>query len=157
MKLGVYDIINNPLPQLNLIKEIEVNKKDFEYDEDIVKIMNKHLKMDKLSSENIYALSLTKGGLPRGIIHVSKGKCDSAECDMRGLAIGLLLTGAESFMCFHNHPGGSKEISDNDINATKNYKELGNLIGVYLIRHIMITQNFFSSCEDPGDSYIPFS
>ena len=100
MKRGVYDIVNDPLPKLYKIKDITVNQEDFEYDEDIVKIINKHLKMDKLDSEHMYALSLTYGLIPRGIIYVSKGDNESCKANLRGLAIGLLLTGAEQFICF---------------------------------------------------------
>lgn len=158
MKIGIYDVINNPLPQLYKLKEIEVNLKDFEYDEYIVNLLNKHLKMDKLSSENIYALSLTYGNIPRGIIQVSIGKCDSVDGDLRKMAIGLLLTGAEQFMCFHNHPGGNKNISTDDIKITKKYKEIGDLIGIHFCRHIMITQNYYGYCKDEDNiEDIPFS
>ena len=148
MKVGVYNIINDPLPKLNLIKKIDVNEDDFEYDEDIVKMMNKHLKMDKLDSEYIYALSLTYSLIPRGIIQVSSGDNKGSKNNLRGLAIGLLLTGAEQFMCFHNHPGGSKKISQSDILSTEKYDELGDTIGIDFIRHIMITKNYYCNCEE---------
>lgn len=146
MKIGIYDVINNPLPQLYKIKDINVNKKDFEYDEDIVGIFNKHLKMDQLDSEHMYAISLTNGLIPRGIIKLSMGSNEKCDGNIRGLAIGLLLTGAEQFMCFHNHPGGNRKISLSDKILTEKYEELGECIGINFIRHIMITQNYYSVC-----------
>lgn len=158
MKIGIYDIVNNPLPQLMTIKKVEVNQNDFQSDEDIVNIFNKQLQMDKLNSEHIYALSLTYGLIPKGIIQVSVGKCDGCEANLRGLAIGLLLTGAEQFMCLHNHPGGCKNISDADIDLTNKYIELGNIIGIHFVKHIMITQNYFTCCINKKENdYIPFS
>lgn len=158
MKIGVYDIINNPLPQLYTLKEIKIIQNKLENDEDIVQMLNSHLQMDKLNSEHIYALSLTYNLIPRGIIQVSIGKCDGCEVDLRSLAIGLLLTGAEQFMCFHNHPGGCKNISDADINLTNKYIELGNIIGIHFLKHIMITQNYFTYCINKKENdYIPFS
>lgn len=157
MKIGVYDIINNPLPQLYLIKEINVNSNDFDSDENIVYMLNRHLKMDKLNSEHIYALSLTYSNNPKGIIQISVGKCDSCDADLRGLATGLLLTGAEQFMCFHNHPGGNRNISEADIKLTQRYKELENTIGIRFIRHIMITQDYYANCIDYNDNHIPFN
>lgn len=148
MKLGIYDVINNPLSQLYVIKEINVKESDFKSDDSIVKVLNEHLQMNKLNSEHIYALSLTYGLIPKGIIQVSVGKCDKCEPDIRKLAIGLLLTGAEQFICFHNHPGGNKKISDADRNLTSIYKKLGNTIGVEFCKHIMITQNYFDYCEN---------
>lgn len=148
MRIGIYDIINNPLPELYTIKEIDVDLKDFEYDEDIVGILNKQLKMDKLNSEHIYALSLTYGMIPKGILQISVGKCNKADADIRKLAIGLLLTGAEQFMCFHNHPGGNKEISINDRLMTNRYKEIGDILDIDFIRHLMITQDYYSICKE---------
>lgn len=147
MKLGVYNIINDPLPKLNKIRDINVEIKEFEYEHDIVGFMNRELKMDKLSSEHIYALSLTFDMKPRGIIQVAVGKCDECEIDMRELATGLLLTGAEQFMCFHNHPGGAREIPDTDKRVSGHYERLGDLIGVEFDRHIMITQGYYAVCE----------
>ena len=156
MKLKVYDIIDNPLPQLYLIKEFDVNKNDFKEDVNIVKIINSNLKMDQLDSEHIYALSLTYGLIPRGIIQVAVGKCDMCNVNIRLLAIGLLLTGAEQFICFHNHPGGNKIISQSDKDLTKTYRELGELLDINFLRHIMITQNHFEYCEDSSEK-LPFS
>lgn len=147
MKIGVYDIINDPLPKLYKIKDITVNQEDFEYDEDIVKIMNKHLKMDKLDSEHIYALSLTYGLIPRGIIYVSKGDNEASKANLRGLAIGLLLTGAEQFICFHNHPGGNKNVSMGDKLLTERFDKVGDCIGIRFLKHIMITRNYYCECE----------
>lgn len=148
MKLSVYDIINDPLPKLNELQIINAEIKSFETDNGIVEVFNKEIKMDKLSSEHIYSLSLTYGLIPRGIIQVGVGKCDSCEANLRDLAIGLLLTGAEQFMCFHNHPGGNKNISNADIELTQKYKAIGDLIGIEFIKHIMITQNYYTECKD---------
>lgn len=147
MKIGVYDIVNDPLPKLYKIRDITVNQEDFEYDEDIVKIMNKYLKMDKLDSEHMYALSLTYGLIPRGIIYVSKGDNESCKANLRGLAIGLLLTGAEQFICFHNHPGGNRNVSKGDKILTEQFDELGDCIGISFLKHIMITKNYYCECE----------
>lgn len=148
MKIGVYDIINDPLPQLYKIKDIVVNKNDFQYDKNIVNVMNTQLMMNKLDSEHIYALSLTYGLIPRGIIQISVGTCEESIVDIRELAIGLLLTGAEQFMCFHNHPGGNKNVSEEDKLLTKQYNIIGNFLGINFIKHIMITQNYYCECKE---------
>lgn len=93
-------------------------------------------------------MSLTYSLIPRGIIQVSSGDNKGSKNNLRGLAIGLLLTGAEQFMCFHNHPGGSKKISQSDILSTEKYDELGDTIGIDFIRHIMITKNYYCNCEE---------
>lgn len=147
MKLGVYNIINNPLPQLNKIKDIEVQIKEFKYDDGIVGVMNREFKMDKLSAEYVYALSLTYDLTPRGIIFVAAGTAEGCEVNLKDLAIGLLLTGAEQFMCFHNHSGGCKQISYDDRTLTDFYVDLGRTIGIEFMEHIMITQDYYGVCE----------
>ena len=147
MKVGVYDIINNPLPELHLLKEITVYKKDLEYNEDIVNMLNRELMFDKLDSEYTLALSLTYGLIPRGIIQLSMGSNTKANKNIRGLGIGLLLTGAEQFLCFHNHPGGNKNISLADKSLTIEYDDLGNSIGVEFINHIMVTKGCYKICK----------
>ena len=148
MDIGLYDIINVPLPQLYTLKKIEVNKSDFEYDETIVELLNKHLKMDKLSSEHIYALGLTYSLYPKGILQLNIGTADSCIVDMKKLATGLLLMGAEQFMCFHNHPGYNQEISNEDVKLTEEYKKVGEVIDIHFLKHIMITKNFYTECID---------
>ena len=147
MTLGVYEIINDPIPQLFKIRDIQVNKNDFFEDDNIVRVLNKKLMVDKLSTEHFYALSLTYSCIPRGIIQVSVGKCDECVVSRRDLAIGLLLTGGEQFMVFHNHPGGCKNISKSDIQLTKECDEIGKLIEIKFLRHIMITQDYYTYCN----------
>lgn len=148
MKIGVYDIINDPLPTLHEIKTINANKTSFNADSKIVNVLNKELMMDKMDSEYAYALSLTFDLTPRGIILIGIGNNQNHIENIRGLGIGLLLTGAEQFMVFHNHPGGNKNISMGDKMLSRRYCELGDSIGINFIRHIMITKNYFDVCEE---------
>ena len=157
MHIEVYDIINDPLPQLYLINTIEIDDGYISDDKQIVDIFNNYLKMNKLSSEHIYALSLTYGFIPKGIIQVSVGKADKCELNEKILATGLLLTGAEQFICLHNHPGGVKDVSSLDVKLTMEYKKIGELIGIDFLRHIMITQDFCTYCDEEDDLDIPFN
>lgn len=146
MNLGVYTIINDPLPKLFKIKTINVEEKQFEYTDSIVELLKDELKVDKMDSEFVYALSLTYGLVPRGILLVSMGNNETHIANMRGLGIGLLLTGAEQFMVFHNHPGKNKKPSEADYEMTKRYEELGRVLGIDFIKHIMIAGDYYESC-----------
>lgn len=148
MKIGVYNIINDPLAKLNLEREIDIEKEDLEEIDNIVEVLNKQLLFNKLSSEHIYAVGMTYGLIPKGIIHVSSGTCEGVEVDLRGLATGLLLMGAEQFICFHNHPGGNDKVSEEDIELTDTYTRLGKLIGIYCLDHIMVEQNNWHYCAE---------
>ena len=52
-----------------------------------------------------------------------------------------------SIILIHNHPGGSVEPSKEDINITKRIKEAGDIIGIDLLDHVIITEDNFSSLK----------
>ena len=157
IKLGIYDVINDPLPQIIKIKDIIVNEDDFQYESRMVDIMNEKLYMDKLSVEHAYAIALTASLYPRGILQCNIGDCKGVKIDSRLLGTGLLLLGAERFYLFHNHPGYSKEISLEDKKITDRLAELGDLIGIELEEHVMITKDYWERCSGMVDEKLPFS
>ena len=61
------------------------------------------------------------------------------------------LIGASSIICIHNHPSGSVYPSKNDINLTKQLIEAGNLLGVQILDHIIISHNNYYSFLENGN------
>ncbi|MEG2322070.1 MAG: DNA repair protein RadC [Bacilli bacterium] len=57
------------------------------------------------------------------------------------------LLNASSIICVHNHPSGSCNPSDNDINITKQLASVGSLMGVKILDHIIIGDDYFSFVE----------
>ncbi len=59
------------------------------------------------------------------------------------------LLNASSIICVHNHPTGDVTPSKNDINITTRLKEIGNLLGIPLIDHIIVgTDKYYSFLEN---------
>ena len=59
------------------------------------------------------------------------------------------LRSATSIICIHNHPSGDATPSNEDVNITKNLKQLGLLHGINMIDHIVIGKNnYYSFYED---------
>jgi DNA repair protein RadC len=52
---------------------------------------------------------------------------------------------AASIIIAHNHPSGDQKPSTEDINVTKQLKKAGQILGIDLIDHLIITKNNFSS------------
>lgn len=52
---------------------------------------------------------------------------------------------AASIIVAHNHPSGNVEPSEKDINITNNLKEIGNLLGIQVLEHIIVTKNSYAS------------
>ena len=147
MKIGVYGIINNPLPELYLNKEINVKQSEFDYYDGIVEALNREVKMDKLHSEYMYALAMTCTNIPKGLLLISVGDHESCMFNKREMATGLLLLGAERFMVFHNHPGYAIDVSEADIDITREMIEIADLLNIEFVDHLMITKNHYESCK----------
>lgn len=62
---------------------------------------------------------------------------------------GAILDNAASIIIAHNHPSGSLEPSSQDIAITNQIKEAGQIIGIQVIDHIIVTKydNFYSMKE----------
>ena len=58
------------------------------------------------------------------------------------------LLSASSIICVHNHPSGNIEPSQNDIIMTKQLKDIGLLLGVKMLDHIIIGNNNYYSFND---------
>lgn len=55
---------------------------------------------------------------------------------------------AASVIVAHNHPSGDCEPSDDDIEVTKRLKEVGKVLGIELVDHVIMTKNGFSSLKE---------
>lgn len=57
---------------------------------------------------------------------------------------------AASIIIAHNHPSGSLEASNEDILVSKRLKESGNLLGIELLDHVILSKNGYFSFRDKG-------
>lgn len=80
---------------------------------------------------------LFKGTLNQSIVHpreVFKSAC---------------ILSASSIICVHNHPSGNVEPSREDINLTKRLSEIGILMGIKVVDHLIISDDkYFSFLEN---------
>src|SRR5699024_6403883 len=52
---------------------------------------------------------------------------------------------AAGILIGHNHPSGNPEPSQEDINVTKSLKEVGEIMGIDLLDHIILGEDTFTS------------
>jgi len=57
-------------------------------------------------------------------------------------------THANSVMISHNHPSGSLEPSDEDINITKRLERAGEILGIKLLDHVIVTNEGYISLRE---------
>ena len=60
------------------------------------------------------------------------------------------LLSATSIICIHNHPSGNINPSNNDIIITKQLKEVGTLLGINVLDHLIIGKDTYYSFNDNG-------
>ena len=80
---------------------------------------------------------------------VASGTGNCCAISARDLFQPALIVGALNLLCSHNHPSGNQEPSSADRQVTKSIKEAGELLGIKLLDHIIVTESsFYSFCEN---------
>lgn len=72
---------------------------------------------------------------------VSVGSINSSVAHPREIFKAAILNNATRIMMFHNHPSGDTEPSQADISITERILEAGNLLGIDLLDHIIVSDN----------------
>lgn len=73
-----------------------------------------------------------------GLEEIHRGSLSSSIVAPRDVFKMALLKNAARIMCFHNHPSGDPTPSREDVETTKRLKEVGEILGVELLDHIVI-------------------
>jgi DNA repair protein RadC len=89
-------------------------------------------------NESFHVLSLNAAGHVIGLDHVSSGSVSSVHAPMREVFRRALLRNAVAIMLAHNHPSGDATPSDEDLELTFRAHELGMLLDVRLLDHVII-------------------
>jgi DNA repair protein RadC len=124
------------------VKIYQVRQTSAKYDaaltrpQDIIALVNKSF--DKLDREITVVVGLNTSNVPNVINVVSVGTLDSAMIVPRDLFKPLILSNSRSFILLHNHPSGSLTPSECDKDITKKLIELGKMMQIELLDHIII-------------------
>lgn len=106
--------------------------------------------MSDLPHEEFWVLFLDRRNAVIKKSNVSKGGVSGTVADAKIIfkeAIQLL---ASAVILCHNHPSGNLKPSDADIQLTKKMKEIGNLVDVPVLDHLIITDKSYFSFGDEG-------
>lgn len=78
---------------------------------------------------------------------ISIGALDEARIPAKKVFRHALLLGASSFALCHNHPSGNATPSESDNDTTRKIKEIGNMLGIELIEHIILGDKPYAYSE----------
>jgi DNA repair protein RadC len=78
---------------------------------------------------------------------VSLGSLNQSIVHPREVFKTALLTSAAAILLVHNHPSGDPKPSREDIDITRRLKEVGAVIGISILDHIIIGEDYLSFVE----------
>lgn len=107
------------------------------------------LHLERKAEEFFYVIATNTKNKVLGVFEISHGTVNTSFANPREIFLRILLCGAASFFCVHNHPSGDCFPSKSDMETTKQLKECGLLMKVYLTDHIIVGRDqYFSFRED---------
>ena len=124
-----------------------------------IRVMNEFL--SQMDRELFCIVNLQADLTPINMNIVSVGSLNEALINPREIFKSAILSNAHSMMLIHNHPSGNLTPSTSDIKTTARMQELGELMGISLVDHIITGRNGnYYSFRDKGefpDARIRFS
>ena len=109
--------------------------------EKVFKFMRSKIKDYK--KERLYAIALNTRGWT--VNEISVGALDSSMAHPREAFSEAIKSNASSVIFVHNHPSGNTEPSEEDVKLTKRLMKAGELLGIKVLDHIIITTRDFRS------------
>ena len=101
--------------------------------------------------EKFYSVLLDTKNKVIGVDMVSQGSLESAPVAPREVYKAALLASAASVIFIHSHPSGDPEPSFSDIELTRQLKQVGQLMGIQVLDHVIIGRGKFYSFADKGE------
>jgi DNA repair protein RadC len=116
--------------------------------QEIAKMMVDLYQLDIQAEEYVYMIAFNTKQKPLGVFEISHGTVNTSLLSPREIFIRALLVGAVNIALIHNHPTGDVTPSREDIQSTERIAEVGKILGIKLIDHIIIGDSYLSLAEE---------
>ncbi len=116
--------------------------------EDIVALVKGRLKGKK--KEHFLALLLDTRNRLIKVSEISVGSLDTSIVHPREVFKEAISASAAAVIFVHNHPSGDAEASEDDIKLTKRLAEVGEIMGIDVLDHVIIGDKNFLSLKREG-------
>lgn len=149
MRVNTYDLMMwDGMPTLSKVKSNNYDcNGDFRTPDIVEEFCKGFLDLHHKAEEYVYLFSLNTKNKLLGISEVSHGVVNSTILRSREIYIRALLMGASNIILVHNHPSGDTAPSSCDNNATKHIREIGDLVDIPLLDHIIVGDGYYSYAE----------
>lgn len=94
----------------------------------------------------VFYMNVRHRVIQRRIVHV--GSLTGVDCHPREVFKGAIAASAAAIIIAHNHPSGEVSPSRQDIELTQRLRECGELLGIPVIDHVIVSGNGFSSLAE---------
>lgn len=138
---------------LSLTKHVISYKKDFSKEEtvthpDTVAKIFSDLKFKEFEVFEVLYLSTKNKVLARK--EIFKGSLNTCVVHPREIFKEAIRHSAAAIICVHNHPSGIPVPSEEDLLVTERLKEVGEVVGIEVLDHIIIGMNEYHSMKIKG-------
>ncbi len=116
--------------------------------DDVMNIVGGKLRGKK--KEHFLALLLDTRGHVIKVSEISIGSLDASIVHPREVFREAMSVSAASVILVHNHPSGDPEPSNEDIQITKRLVEVGELVGIEVLDHVIVAGEKFTSLKRKG-------
>jgi len=103
-----------------------------------------------LQHEEFWILLLDRGNRIKSKELISKGGVSQTIADPKIIFKTALQKNACSIILAHNHPSGNLQPSPSDLNLTRQLQAAGNLLEIFIMDHIILTDKGYFSFKDDG-------
>lgn len=104
------------------------------------------------TQEHFIALNLSSSNAIESYTVATTGLLNSSVVHPREVFKTAILTNAATIIIAHNHPSGNVKPSPEDIAVTKRLKQSGDLLGITLVDHVIVTENKYYSFFESNES-----
>ncbi len=105
---------------------------------------------DCLANECFWVLHMDGKNRIHGMQQISQGSLTSSLVHPREVFRAAILMGDTAIVCIHNHPSGDPNPSQEDITITRRLAEVGKLVGIKILDHIIVGGSRYYSFADQG-------
>jgi DNA repair protein RadC len=92
------------------------------------------------SPEKFVAFYINRRHRLLGELEVSRGGTNAVVVDPQRVFKEAVLRDARAIILAHNHPGGSLEPSQQDLDLTKRLEDAGKIFSIPIVEHVIVTQ-----------------
>jgi len=116
--------------------------------DDVVSVVRSRLRGKK--KEHFLALLLDTRNQLIKVSEISIGSLDTSIVHPREVFKEAISASAASVIFVHNHPSGDPEASEDDIELTKRLAQAGEIVGIEVLDHIIISDKKYLSLKRQG-------